>query len=569
MALKRVRILLRVSSDQQLEKDGDLGIQRTIVQKYIEQHSDWKLDSKEYFEGSNSGYKNSVADRDILQEALKDAKNGEYDILVVYKDDRLGRRVLEIPIYILQLKIAGVDVYSVTDGILSPQSTDDINGIIMLTMRYGMAQKSSSDTGIRVKDIAKKLVQKGRFMGGNPPYGYSLKLSDDIFDINEHDKKVHKLTIIPEQAEVVKYIYELSFYKEFGSTKIAQILNTDDEYKHLAPTDVWKSGTITSILTNPIYTGYITYNRRERVGDHHYRSDKKDWIMAEKQNKDITIIDKELWQNVQIKRYERGQKYKKSPQNTKAVVITRNDGELTLIDVAYCGYCGCKLTNGTKYDYWTIKSTGERRSSRKAIYKCQNLWQGVPHPKMKQILANKIEPIVFETLIEYIEKLQENENIFEQITKNQSRELKEKKKQLNRERKKLDNIQEDIDVLESAVPNAIRGTYKLTLDQLADYIENNKKKKLQQSELIEQLENELKTMTVSAKDWNSLRSQMPTWRDVFLTADTATKRVLVNRLIERIEITDEQVNIRFKINLNNFLTQPRINNDGGVPWCRH
>lgn len=119
--------------------------------------------------------------------------------------------------------------------------------------------------------------------------------------------------------------------------------------------------------------------------------------------------------------------------------------------------------------------------------------------------------------------------------------------------------------MESAVPNAIRGTYKLTLDQLADYIENNKEKKLQQSELIERLENELKNMTVSAKDWNSLRSQMPTWRDVFLTADTATKRVLVNRLIERIEITDEQVNIRFKINLNNFLTQPRINNDGGVP----
>ena len=84
-------------------------------------------------------------------------------------------------------------------------------------------------------------------------------------------------------------------------------------------------------------------------------------------------------------------------------------------------------------------------------------------------------------------------------------------------------------------------------------------------QLIEQLENELKTMTVSVKDWNSLRNQMPTWRDIFLTADTATKRVLVNKLIERIEITDEQVNIRFKINLNNFLAQPRINNVNGLP----
>ena len=35
----------------------------------------------------------------------------------------------------------------------------------MLTMRYGMAQKSSSDTGMRVKDTAQKLVQQGKFMG--------------------------------------------------------------------------------------------------------------------------------------------------------------------------------------------------------------------------------------------------------------------------------------------------------------------------------------------------------------------------------------------------------------------
>ena len=560
MALKRVRILLRVSSDQQLEANGDLSIQRQLVVQYIQQHENWILDSKEYFEGSKSGYKNSIADRNILQEALADAKKGEYDILAIYKDDRLGRKMFDTCRYIMNLKEYNVDVYSVKDGLITPVSEDPMDQI-MVTVRYAVAEKSSLDTGMRVKDNAKELVKDGKFMGGNPPYGYTLEFSGKY---SKHQRALKHLVINSKQAKAVKHIYNLSFYKEFGSAKIARILNTDDEYKHLAPTDVWKSGTITSILTNPIYTGYTTYNRRERVGDHHYRLDKKDWIMAEKQNKDITIIDKEMWENVQIKRYERGQKYKKSPQNTTAVVITRYDGELALIDVAYCGYCGCKLTNGTKYDYWTIKSTGERRSSRKAIYKCQNLWQGVPHPKMKQILANKIEPVVFETLIEYIEKLQENENIFEQITKNQNKELKEKNKQLSKERKKLNDIQGDIEALESAIPNAIRGTHRLTLDQLVDYIEKNKEKKLQQSKLIAQLENELKTMTVSAKDWNSLRNQMPTWRDIFLTADIATKRVLVNKLIERIEITDEQVNIRFKINLNNFLAQPRINNVNGT-----
>ena len=86
MPLKKVRMLLRVSSNQQLEADGDLSVQRRIVKEYIQKQEDWILDEKEYFEGSNSGYNNAVSDRDVLQEALRDAASGQYDILVAYKD---------------------------------------------------------------------------------------------------------------------------------------------------------------------------------------------------------------------------------------------------------------------------------------------------------------------------------------------------------------------------------------------------------------------------------------------------------------------------------------------------
>ena len=46
-SVKRVRMLLRVSSNQQLEADGDLSVQRQIVLDYIGQHEDWVLDEKE------------------------------------------------------------------------------------------------------------------------------------------------------------------------------------------------------------------------------------------------------------------------------------------------------------------------------------------------------------------------------------------------------------------------------------------------------------------------------------------------------------------------------------------
>jgi len=137
--MKKVRILLRVSSNQQLEADGDLTVQRQLVLDYVNSKPEWKLDQKEYFEGSNSGYKNSVSDRDILQEILKDAQKKEFDILVAYKDDRVGRRMWEIGAYVMDLKRYDVDIYTVKDGCISPNS-DDIMGQMVLALRYGNAQ---------------------------------------------------------------------------------------------------------------------------------------------------------------------------------------------------------------------------------------------------------------------------------------------------------------------------------------------------------------------------------------------------------------------------------------------
>ena len=561
--MKRVRMLLRVSSNQQLESDGDLSVQRQLVKDYISNQSDWQLDEKEYFEGSNSGYKNAVANRNILQEALQDAKAKEYDILVVYKDDRIGRRMWEIGAYVMSLKSFGVDIYTVKDGCISPES-DDIMGQMMLALRYGNAQKSSSDTGMRVKDTAQKLVQKGKFMGGKAPYGYKLELSGEV---SKHGRALHHLVVVPEQAEVVKYIYELSLHKEFGATKISKILNEHEIYKDRAPRDIWKSGTIVSILTNPVYAGYTAYKRRERVDGRYHRLDSKDWIFAEKPDTEIAIIDENMWNQVQDTRKQRADKYIKSLENQNVTVIRRNSGMLALIDVLHCGYCGRKMTNGSKYNYWTIKDTGERRTSKIAIYKCPNAWNGIPHEKTKQYRADRIEPVVFEALAEYIGKLQENEDVFTQIEENQSRQKAVKQSELDKEQSELENIQQKISVMENNIPNAMTGDYPLSLEELAGIIRKHKELEQKHKRIVEERKAELDAMKVSMDDWENIRSKIPTWQDVFWNADTTTKRVLVNKLIERIDITKDSVNIRFKINLNDFFTLPRITDGSGtIPY---
>lgn len=568
MKNKVVRILLRVSSNQQLDADGDLSIQRKIVLEYIEKYPEWILDDKEYFEGSQSGFSTPVSDRGILQEILEDAEKGEFDILVIYKDDRLGRRMWEIGMYVMSLKTLGVDIYTVKDGSISPRS-DDVMGQMMLAMRYASAQKSSADTAMRVKDTAKKLVQQGRYLGGKAPYGYVFQLTDEL---SKHKRRLSKLVISPERAEVVKKIFEMSLYQEFGSTRIAKELNKDERYRKMSPgypDRYWMGGTINSILTNPIYAGYSAYNRRESVKGadgkvHNRRLDSKDWVISEKQNLDITIIDPDMWNKVQESRRKRGDKYTKKLEHKDVTVISRNDGSLALIDVLHCGYCGRKMTNGSKYNYWKIKGTGEKRASKIPTYKCQNAWQGVPHDKQKQIRADKIEPIIFEALAKYIEKLQENEDIFEQITSNQNVEKRKKEEELKKLKKNLEKIQQHLHIMKGHIPDAMTGDYPLSLNELVECMNEEKAKEADQLEEIRGKEDEIAGLAVSAKEWNDIQSKIPTWRDIFLNADTASKRVLVDKIVERIDIWRDEVKIRFKFNLDSFLDQSRMSIDFGV-----
>lgn len=547
---KRVRMLLRVSSGQQLESDGDLKIQRQIILDYVKSYPGWILDEKEYFEGSNSGYKNPVADREILQEAYKDAANREYDILAVYKDDRIGRRMWEIGGYIMSLKSLGVDIYTVKDGCISPES-HDVMGQMMLALRYGNAQKSSADTGMRVKDTARKLVQSGKFMGGKAPYGYVLEHSGEI---SKHGRALKHLVIQPKQAEVVKDIYKLSLQKEYGSAKIANILNTEERYQNLAPNDVWKSGTVTSILTNPIYAGYTAYNRRESLNGRHRSLDREEWVLSQEANPNLAIIDEDTWQKVQKKREMRGSKYTKPLENQDVSVIGRNDGMLSLVDVLHCGYCGSKMANGSKYNYWTIKGTGERRASRTAVYRCRNAWQGVPHDRAKQYRADKIEPMVYEALAGYIGKLQESGNISEQIAENNSMEKKRKEKDFDIAKKELEKIRRDLNIMEEHIPEAMAGEYALSLERLNHLIDKKTEQEKKQMAIVEEKEAILQHTAVTVKDLEAVKEKIPTWREIFLHADRSAKRVLVNRLIERIDITREQVTICFKISLEGFLS---------------
>ena len=419
---------------------------------------------------------------------------------------------------------------------------------------------------MRVKDTAQKLVQTGKFMGGKAPYGYRLEYSGEI---SKHGRALKKLVVVPEEAEVVRYIYELSLNKEFGASKIAKVLNSDERYKKMAPNDVWKGGTISSIIQNPVYAGFVAYKRRERINGHYHRLGNSDWITSEKPNEEIKIIDEKVWNHVQDKRVLRGNKYTKKLENQNATVIKKNNGILPLIDVIHCGYCGRKLTNGSKYSYWTIKGTGERRANKIGTYKCQDAWSGVPHNRTYQFRADVIEPIIFKSIVNYIGKLQENESVFDEIEANHNIERKAKAGELKKQKAILDEISRKIEILQDNVSLALVGESVFSAEVLKELIKTQKEKFDEQKSRYDQLEDEINQSNVSYKDWTEIRKNIPTWQEVFLEADTARKRALVNKLIDRIDVTKEKIVIKFKIDIEESMFQPRISGDSDTIPCKH
>ena len=120
--VKRVRTLLRVSSKQQLH-DDDIPIQRAEAEHYIASRKDWVFD-KEYLEKAVSAYKNGVADREILQEIMEDARNHEFDVLLAYMSDRIGRQE-EYSFYVASLNQLGIEVWTIKDGQLKTEEHID------------------------------------------------------------------------------------------------------------------------------------------------------------------------------------------------------------------------------------------------------------------------------------------------------------------------------------------------------------------------------------------------------------------------------------------------------------
>lgn len=554
---KRVRTLLRVSSRQQLH-DDDIPIQRAEAQQYIARHADWVLD-KEYLEKGISAYHNGVEDREVLQEIMQDAKDGEFDILLAYMSDRIGRQE-EYSFYVAELNRLGIEVWTIKDGQLKTEEHIDK---LLNYIRFWQNEGESKKTGMRVHDTMMEMVKDGKFVGGKAPYGYKLVLSGEI---SNHGRALHKLVIVPEQAEIVRQIYSYAVKQGMGFQKIANTLN---ENGIPAPVlEKWQSGTVRSILMNPIYMGYVAYNRRRDGHANCTRLDRKEWTYAKEQNPEITIVPQETWERAQEIREARKKRINESRQEANDLYMEQYNvpfstrGKLALTGMVYCGYCGKRLKNTGYANRWTSKKTGEEKVSYVGRYGCPNYCK--PRSYYSQ---EYLESIVFATVESYLESLKKIDisKELEDMQTQQNKSIVSEIKDLEREMK---NLVADIATLEEKIPDAIRGEFAFSVDKLSAIIKDKESRKNEIDIARKNLKKQLEEISVQSEEMKQFIDLMPKWNELFAEADIQTKQMLLSTLVDKIIVKDEEITIKFKIRIEDYIDNSLHESDGS-PTIRY
>lgn len=328
----RVAAYCRISTEKS-DQLNSLFNQRSYFNDYINSHNGWEL-VEIYADEGLSG--TSTNKRVQFNNMITDAKKNKIDIIITKEVSRFARNTVDALIYTRLLKSLGIGVIFLNDNI----NTLDNDGELRLTIMSSIAQEESRKISQRIKWGQKIQMEKG-FVFGNCVYGYNLNGGT--------------LTINPQEAKIVKIIYNLFCNQNLSAYKIAQSLNN----KGICPkkSDKFTSSGIMRILKNQKYTGDLVQQKTITTDflSHKRQENTEDKIVIK--NHHQAIITRKLWQETQKKLHQYTEK--KSKHTNKYWFSSK----------VFCGECESKYT---PYNYKS-KLYGLRcHTSCETLKKCDN-----------------------------------------------------------------------------------------------------------------------------------------------------------------------------------------------------
>ena len=339
-------IYIRVSTAMQV--DGySLEAQKDRLTKFAE-FQDMEV-VREYCDAGKSG--KSITGRpeftQMLQDIADDKDGVEY--ILVFKLSRFGRNAADVLNSLQYIQDFGVNLICVEDGIDSSKDS----GKLTITVLSAVAEIERENILVQTMEGRKQKAREGKWNGGQAPFGYTL------------DSKKGMLLVNPEEAEIVKIIFNKFVNEGLGADSISNYLNQHGYVKtkyRSHELNYFTRSLVRKILDNPVYIGKIAYGKSstEKIKgtrDQYHRVRNDDFLLAEGLHE--AIIDLDLWEGARAKREETGVKWVKTHSLEHEHILT---------GLLKCPVCGVGMSGTVRRR--KNKSTGEYKDD--FYYRCKH-----------------------------------------------------------------------------------------------------------------------------------------------------------------------------------------------------
>lgn len=490
----------------------------------------------------DEGFSGKDINRPQFQRLIKDAKAKKFNVVVCYRLDRFSRNVADFSTSINLLLSQGIDFISIREQF----DTTTPMGRAMMNIAAVFAQLERETIAERIKDNMLELAKTGRWLGGTPPLGYK---SEPILYKTEDgkSKKMYKLSIVPEEIETVKLIYNLYLEKRGFNTVATYLCKNHFKGKNGGE---FSRATVEQIVINPVYciadekildwfrkqgakvcgepngvNGLMVYNKREGG-----KKDKpvNEWIISVGQHEGIVTSD--VW--LKCQEIINFNKEKSSPRS--------GTGEKFLLSgMLVCGECGSGMASWSKYN--------KKYDYMERYYRCNLKNRASNRCTNKMLNASKAE----EYIVDYLK------NISPEIVMKELALDKDTLINTNIIKSEINNLQKQIEENEKVIKGLIRKMAILDDDMVSiiqEEIQTLKQENINLNKKIQELISSLDETNDKYNIINNIVDSLNNIKKFYDYVDINTKRQLINELVDYIvwHGETETLEVNFKGSIKNL-----------------
>lgn len=513
-------------------KGDSIGNQVELCKEYIRVHyGETALEKHRIYE--DEGFSGGNLNRPAFKEMMEAAKKHQFHAIIVYRLDRISRNISDFANLIEELDHLEISFISIKEQF----DTRSPMGRAMMYIASVFSQLERETIAERIRDNMHELAKTGRWLGGVTPTGYTSEAVQSI-SVNGKSKKSCQLKLIPEEAAIVKMIYDL--YLENNSLTFTEstLLNRRIKTKN---NNYFTRFSIKSILQNPVYMiadeaayhffiqkgtplfsgkeafdnihGIMAYNRTEQEKN---KSTKflpvNEWIVAV--GRHPGIIPGTNWVQVQTS----------LERNKSKSFRTSRSNEALLTGLLFCS-CGARMypkisarKASDNKPYYSYICKMKERSQRSLCNKKNangNLLDRTVMAHIKELSENT------DTLLTHLEQHRHFSMNHPMDHEQQLLELQKEKKDTQKKIEALIDSLVDLDN-SSAKTHIIQRIEQLNLD-IPIY-----------EHRIQELERFLSQHTLSTSELDRLCQLLSSFTDLMDTATVEQKRTLLRAIIQKI-----------------------------------